>query len=292
LTVAPESSTHEQRLNNQQIADYFNRIADLMQILDENRFKVLAYQNAARTIENLSRDIYSYHAEGKLRELPDIGEAISEKIAELLETGTILYYEELAEQVPIGVVEMMQVPDIGPKTAQRLWRELDITSIDSMKAAAEQGRIRTLKGFGAKREEKILKGIELLAKRQTGRTPIGKARPLALEIIEDLCKAVPEGALQQIEIGGSLRRWNETIGDLDLLAVSEDPEAVMDAFRNLPQAVDVLLSGDRKTSIALPSGLQVDLRVFEPKHWGAALIYFTGNQRHNIDLRELALRQG
>jgi DNA polymerase (family X) len=292
LTVATESSAQHQRLNNQQIADYFNRIADLLQILDENRFKVIAYQNAARTIENLSRDIHAYHAEGNLRELPDVGEAISEKIAELLDTGAVAYYEELAELVPIGVVEMLQVPDVGPKTAKRLWKELDITSVDSLKAAAEKGEIRKLKGFGAKSEEKILKGIELLARRQPGRTPIGKARPLALEIMADLRNALPDGVIQQIEVAGSLRRWNETIGDLDLLLVSEEPVAVMDAFRRLPQAVDVLLSGERKTSIALPSGLQVDLRVFEPKHWGAALIYFTGDQRHNIELRELALRQG
>lgn len=286
------SSSTPQRLNNQQVADYFSRIADLMQIMDENRFKVIAYQNAARTIENLSRDIHTYHAEGKLRDLPDVGEAISEKIAELLETGSIVFYEELAAQIPLGVVEMMEVPDVGPKTARRLWQELDIVGIEGLKAAAEEGRIRGLKGFGAKREEKILKGIELLAKRQEGRMPIGRARPLALDLIAELRERAPAGSIDQIEAVGSLRRWRETIGDLDLLVASDQPDAVMDAFRTLPQSVDVLLSGERKTSIALPSGLQVDLRVFERKEWGAALIYFTGGQKHNIELRERALRQG
>jgi DNA polymerase (family 10) len=281
-----------ERLNNQQVADIFNRIGDLLQILGDNRFKIIAYQNAARTIENLSQDIRAVHQAGKLRELPDVGQAIAEKIAELLETGTIPYYDELAEQVPPGVVDMLAVPDVGPKTAARLWKELDIVGIDQLKAAAEEGRIRALKGFGAKSEEKILRGIELLSKRQEGRMPIGQARPLALELIADLKERLPAGAIERIEAAGSLRRWRETIGDLDLLVVSEAPAAVMDAFRSLPQAVDVINAGDTKSTIALPSGLQVDLRVVERKHWGAALCYFTGSQRHNIDLRELAQKQG
>ena len=281
-----------ERLNNQQVADIFNRIGDLLQILGDNRFKIIAYQNAARTIENLSQDIRAVHQAGKLRELPDVGQAIAEKIAELLETGTIPYYDELAEQVPPGVVDMLSVPDVGPKTAARLWKELDIVGIDQLKAAAEEGRIRALKGFGAKSEEKILRGIDLLSKRQEGRMPIGQARPLALELIADLQERLPAGAIERIEAAGSLRRWRETIGDLDLLVVSEQPAAVMDAFRTLPQAVDVINAGDTKSTIALPSGLQVDLRVVERKHWGAALCYFTGSQRHNIDLRELAQKQG
>ena len=281
-----------ERLNNQQVADIFNRIGDLLQILGDNRFKIIAYQNAARTIENLSQDIRAVHQAGKLRELPDVGQAIAEKIAELLETGTIPYYDELAEQVPPGVVDMLSVPDVGPKTAARLWKELDIVGIDQLKAAAEEGRIRALKGFGAKSEEKILRGIDLLSKRQEGRMPIGQARPLALELIADLQERLPAGAIERIEAAGSLRRWRETIGDLDLLVVSEQPAAVMDAFRTLPQAVDVINAGDTKSTIALPSGLQVDLRVVERKHWGAALCYFTGSQRHNIDLRELAQKHG
>lgn len=281
-----------ERLNNQQVADIFHRIGDLLQILGDNRFKIIAYQNAARTIENLSQDIRAIHEAGKLRELPDVGQAIAEKIAELLETGTIPYYDELAEQVPPGVVDMLAVPDVGPKTAARLWKELDIVGLDQLKAAAEEGRIRALKGFGAKSEEKILRGIELLSKRQEGRMPIGQARPLALELIADLQERLPAGAIDRIEAAGSLRRWRETIGDLDLLVVSEAPAAVMDAFRSLPQAVDVINAGDTKSTIALPSGLQVDLRVVERKHWGAALCYFTGSQRHNIDLRELAQKQG
>lgn len=280
------------RFNNRQVAETFAAIGDMMLILGDNRFKILAYQNAARTIDELNQDINAVHAAGELREIDGIGQAIAEKIDELLTTGKISMHEKLSEQVPPGVVEMMRVPDVGPKTAKRLWEELDITDVAGLKAAAEAGRIRVLKGFGAKSEEKILKGIELLARRQDDRTPIGAARPLADGLIADLRAALPEGTIDKIEVAGSLRRWRETIGDVDILAVSDQPVAVMKAFRGLPQAVDILGAGDRKSSIALPSGMQVDLRVVEARHWGAALAYFTGSQAHNIAVRELARKQG
>lgn len=286
------SSDAPPRLKNRQVAEIFEAIGDLLLILGDNRFKIIAYQNAARTIEELNRDINAVHAAGELRKIPGIGPAIAEKIDELLTTGHIPYYDELTAQVPAGVVEMMRVPDVGPKTAKRLWEELDITSVEQLKAAAEAGRIRVLKGFGAKSEEKILKGIELLARRQDDRTPIGAARPMAEGLVADLIAALPPDTVQKVELAGSLRRWRETIGDVDILAVSADPLAVMEAFRSLPQAVDILGAGDRKSSIALPSGMQVDLRVVEARHWGAALAYFTGSQAHNIAVRELAQKQG
>jgi DNA polymerase (family 10) len=274
------------------VAQVFYDIADISQILGENRFKVIAYQNAARTIEQLSQDIYAIYEAGELKNIPGIGDAIAKKIAELLETGSLAFYEKLKTQVPAGVVDIMHIPDVGPKTAKRLWEELGITDVGQLKRAAEEGEIRKLKGFGVKSEQKILKGIELMARRRETRMPIGAARPLALEVMHDLFDAVPAGTIERMEVAGSLRRWKETIGDVDILAVSTDSDAVMAAFRQLPQAVDVLLSGERKTSIVLPSGLQVDLRVFERRHWGAALQYFTGSKQHNVALRELALKQG
>ncbi|RME59665.1 MAG: DNA polymerase/3'-5' exonuclease PolX, partial [Caldilineae bacterium] len=280
------------RLDNRQVAEYFQKIADLMQILGDNRFKIIAYQNAARTISSLNRDVADIHAAGELRDIPGIGEAIAGKIGELLETGTIRVYEELAAQVPAGVVEMLRIPDVGPKTVQRLWKELGITSIEELKTAAEAGRIRKLKGFGAKSEEKILRGIELLARRQDDRTPIGVARPLALDLIHSLEEAVGPGVIQRIQVAGSLRRWRETIGDLDILVVSQEPAAVMEAYRHLPQAVEVVAAGLTKSSILLPNNMQADLRVVEARHWGAALAYFTGSQAHNVALREYALQQG
>ena len=293
--MSKATETSPIRLNNRDVAQVFYDIADILEILGENRFKVIAYRNAARAIELLSQDVNRVYQEGgvkALEALPGIGESIAQKIAELLETGRLGYYEELKAQVPSGVIEMMHVPDVGPKTAKRLWDELGITSVEELEQAAREGKIRQLKGFGAKSEQRILKGIELMRGRQEGRLPIGMARPLALEVVDALREALPEELLQRLEIAGSLRRWKETIGDVDILVVSPEAARVMETFRTLPMVVDVLVSGERKTSVVLPSGLQVDLRVFKAKHWGAALQYFTGSKPHNVALRELALRQG
>ncbi len=285
----PSSDT---KLTNKAVADLLSQIADILQILEANRFRVIAFQNAAETIKGLPRDIHALHAEGELQSISGIGKGIAGLLTELLETGTVEEFEELNTQVPLGVVEMMQVPDMGPKKARRLWQELDITSIAELQRAAEAQELRKLKGFGAKSEEKILKGIELLAKRGDDRTPLGDARPLALSLVEGLHSALPKGTIERIEIGGSLRRWKETVGDLDLLCVSTDPAATMAAFQQLPQVHDVTHAGATKSSVILTTGMQVDLRVVERKHWGAALQYFTGSKEHNVPVRELALRQG
>ena len=280
------------KLTNKDVADLLTQVANILQILDANRFRITAFQNAAEAIKNYPQDISTLHVNGKLQDISGIGKGIAGALNELLETGTVKEFDELKVQVPIGVVEMMQVPDMGPKKARRLWEELEITSVAALKSAAETGQLRKLKGFGAKSEEKILKGIELLAKRGDGRTPIGEARPLALSLIDGLYEALPTGTIERLEIGGSLRRWKETIGDLDLLCVSNDPAAVMNAFQTLPQIHDVTHAGETKSSVILANGLQVDLRVVERKHWGAALQYFTGSKEHNVPIRELALRQG
>jgi DNA polymerase (family 10) len=206
--------------------------------------------------------------------------------------GAYAEFDALAAQVPQGVVDMMQVPDMGPKKAKRLWEELGIDSVESLRATAAAGQLRDLKGFGAKSEEKILKGIELLDKRSDTRTPIGVARPLALGMMAGLQAALPAGAIERISLAGSLRRWKDTIGDVDILCVSRDPAAVMAAFRSLPEVATVAGSGETKSSVVLGNGLQVDLCVVEPQHWGAALQYFTGSKEHNVALRELALKQG
>lgn len=280
------------RVTNKEVADTLALMADILQILEANRFRVIAFQNAAESIRNLSQPIQAVHAEGGLQKIPNVGAGIAGLLRELLEKGTVAEIEELKSQVPAGVVEMMQVPDMGPKKARRLWQELNLTSIADLKAAAEAGQLRVLKGFGEKSEQKILKGIELLTKRGDGRTPIGAARPLALALVAGLQQALPADTIQRIEIGGSLRRWKETIGDLDLLVVSQRPAAVMAAFRLLPQVAEVIGGGETKTSVLLGNGLQVDLRVVEPQHWGAAIQYFTGNKEHNVEMREIALRQG
>ncbi len=279
-------------LNNKQVADLFRSIGDLLQILGESRFVVIAYQNAARTIDGLEVDINAVAAEGGLEDLPKIGKAIAEKIGTLLETGALPYYDELAAQVPAGVVAMMQVPDVGPKTVQRLWKELDITSVAAMQAAAQEGKLRGLKGFGAKTEERILKSIELLKRRSDDRTPIGASRPLAESLAQALEAEIPSGTLQRVEIVGSLRRWRETTGEIRLLAASNAPQRAIELFESLPQAVAVLESGAMQTSVSLTNGMRATLRVVEADHWGAALCHATGSQAHFAALGELALSKG
>ena len=274
------------------MAELLESVAARLQILGANRFRIIAFQNAAESIRSLGQDINRVFDAGKLDDIPGVGKGIAGALGELFETGTVIEFNELAVQVPDGVIEMMRVPDMGPKKAKRLWEELDISSVDALQAAAEAGDLRVLKGFGAKSEAKILKGIELLARRGDDRTPIGDARPLALALIEGLRAALPPETIRRIEVAGSLRRWKETIGDVDILAVSDSAPAVMEAFRSLPQVSDVAGSGETKSSVILTTGLQVDLRVVEARHWGAALQYFTGSKEHNVPLRELAQRKG
>jgi DNA polymerase (family 10) len=291
-TRAENPAYAKPRLSNATVADTLTLMADILLILDANRFRVLAFQNAATSIRELGQPIQALYHEGKLQAVPNVGAGIAGLIKELLDTGQVQEIEELKQKVPPGVVEMMQVPDMGPKKARRLWEEVGITSVQELKAAAEAGKLRTLKGFGEKSEQKILKGIELLAKRGDSRTPIGTARPLALALVESLCAALPGDAIRRLMLTGSLRRWRETIGDIDMVVVSAQPAQVMAAFRSLPQIDQVIGAGETKTSALLGNGLQVDLRVVEARHWGAALQYFTGGKEHNVAIRDIALRQG
>jgi DNA polymerase (family 10) len=280
------------RFTNREIADLLAGVAARLQILDANRFRVIAYQNAAENIRNMAQDINGVYAAGGLDDIPGVGKGIADALQKVLSEGHFAEFDDLLAQVPQGVVEMMDVPDMGPKKAKRLWDELGIASVEALKTAAEEGKLRDLKGFGAKSEEKILRGIELRARRSDARTPIGVARPLALSLQEGLEQSLPPGTIQRIVVGGSLRRWKETIGDIDMLCISSQPEVVMAAFRSLPQVTEVVGSGDTKTSVVLGNGLQVDLRVVEPQNWGAAVQYFTGNKEHNVAMREIAIKQG
>ena len=284
--------TGVKRYTNKEVADLLQLVADILQILEANRFRIIAFQNGAEGIKNYPQDITAVHAAGKLLEIPGVGKGLAGAIGELLDKGIVAEFEEMKTQVPPGVVAMLQVPDMGPKKVRRLWQEVGVTSIDELKAAAEAGKLRVLKGFGAKSEEKILKGIELLSKRSDARTPIGDARPLALSLIDGLYATLPPNTIERIEVAGSLRRWKETIGDVDILCVSAQPAAVMAAFQSLPQVHDVTHAGETKSSVILANGLQVDLRVVEGRCWGAALQYFTGSKEHNVPIRDLTLRRG
>jgi DNA polymerase (family X) len=276
-------------MTNREIADILKRIGDMLDILGENRFKVIAYRRAAENIMNLGRDLREYWVSGNLEEIPGIGAAIAEKIDEMLTTGRLEFYERLQDDVPVGVVSLLEIPDVGPKTAKLLWEELGLQSVAEVEAAARSGILRSLPGMGAKSEAKILAGIEALHRR-SDRISLGTAWPVAQDLLQALLAESNE--IVEVAVAGSLRRMRSTIGDIDLLVASEAPAAVMRAFAGLPRVSEVMLSGSTKTSVRLHNGLQVDLRVLDPAHWGTALQYFTGSQAHNVRLRELAQKQG
>jgi DNA polymerase (family 10) len=275
-------------MNNRQVANIFAEMADILDIQGESYHRVRAYRRAAENVAALGQPLEEVWRADELEAIPGIGKTLSAKIDELMRTGRLEAHERLKREVPEGVVAMLQVTGVGPRSAAQFWKELGITSVEELEQAARAGRLRELHGFGAKSEQNVIDGIEAL-KRRTGRTRLGDAWPLAEELLAAL-REVP--GVEQAASAGSLRRRRETVGDLDLLVAADDPEPVMARFRGLPQVEEVMLSGPTKTSIRTHEGFQVDLRVLEPARWGTALQYFTGSQAHNIRLRGLALDQG
>ncbi len=277
-------------LSNRDIADIFERSADMLQLKGESVHRYLAYRRAAETIHELSRDLSAIAAEDGLTNIPGIGKVLAEKIQELLDTGKLEFYEKLQQEVPPGVIDMMRINRVGPKKAATFWKELGVTSIEELRAAAQAGKLAALSGMGQKTQDKILKGIESLERQNTGRTPLHTAQPLAERILARLLD-MPE--VIRGEIAGSIRRARPTIGDVDLLVASANPKPIMDAFVTMPEVARVLGHGDTKSSVELSQGgLQVDLRVLPEHFYGAALQYFTGSQHHNIRMREIAREQG
>jgi DNA polymerase (family 10) len=277
------------RFTNRQVADIFYEIADLVAIKGEVIYRVLAYRKAADSLANLDRPIAELWEAGKLKEIPGVGSAIADKIDELFKTGRMTFREKLAAQVPPSLVEVLHIPDVGPKKTQMMWQKLGLTTVAEVKAAAEAGRLRSLPGFGAKSEAKILAGIETLARRVTDRVHMGIAYPAARDLVAALEK-LPQ--VERVTFAGSLRRFRATIGDLDILAATDDSGSVMAAFGRLPQVEAVLLGGETKMRVRLLNGLEADLRCLERARWGTALQYFTGSQAHSVKLRELALKRG
>jgi DNA polymerase (family 10) len=277
-------------MNNKQIAEIFETVADMLQIKGENIHRVLSYRRAAENIAALGQDINVLWQEDNLTSIPGVGATIAAKIDEMLLTERLEFYERLAEEVPLGVVEMLKIPDVGPKTAARLWQELGLTSIEDVERAARAGQIRNLSRMSEKTEAKILAGIEAL-RRRSGRAPLGVVWPLAHGILEELT-ALP--GVTAGSVAGSLRRMRESVGDIDLLVAAppDRAEAVMAHFRQMPQVYEVLVSGKTKTAVRTHDGFQVDLRVLDPARWGTALQYFTGSQAHNVHLRERARQKG
>ncbi len=274
-------------MTNQQIAQIFNHIADILEIQGEIVFKVRAYQKAAETIANFAGDI-AHLSEKELSELPGIGKAIAQKTRELVETGKLKYYEDLKKSEYAPLVELLQIQSVGPKHARLLYDRLGVKTISDLEKAAQQGKIKGLAGMGSKTEENILKGINALRKHKE-RIPIGEILP-KVEIIYAELKKLKE--VKNILIAGSLRRFKETIGDADILIASEKPKPIMDAFVKLPEVSQILSQGETKSSIITEDGFQVDLRVVEPESFGAAAHYFTGSKSHNVKIRTLAVKKG
>jgi DNA polymerase (family 10) len=272
-------------MNNRQLAEAFTMIADLSEIKGENIYKTLAYRKAADSLLNLGREASEYWKEGKLDDIPGVGKAISEKIDELLTTGKLEFLEKLKKEVPPGLVEWLPIPGLGPKRAALIWKTLNITTFAQLEKAARAGKLRNLPGMGAKTEAAIIEGIESLSRR-TVRIPLGRAFPIAEALIAELKKV--KGVVD-VQPGGSLRRMRDTVGDLDILVASKDPEAVMDMFVKLPRIHRVLGKGPTKSSIEFNDGLRVQLWVHPPQEFGTALVYATGSKEHNIRLREMAL---
>jgi len=276
-------------LTNREIARIFDNIADMLEIKGEIVHRVLSYRRAAEAIRETPQDLQTLAAEGQLQTIPGIGKTLAEKIEELLERGTVDLYERLKAEIPLGVLDILHISGVGPKRAKRLWQELGITSIEQLEEAAKAGKLRAMSGMGAKSEQRILEGIEALRRQQTGRTPLGIAYPLAQEILEYLLE------LDEAKFGsvaGSIRRARPTIGDIDLLIASDDPDPIMERFVTMSNVAQVLDHGPSKSSVQLHNGMQVDLRVLPEARWGTALHHFTGSQAHNIHIRELFLKRG
>ncbi len=275
-------------MRNLEIAKRFNEIADLLEIKEDNVFRIRAYRRAAMNLESLTEEIEAVAARGGLSEIAGIGKDLAAKIQQALETGRIAYLEELRKEIPRGVVELMAIPGVGPKTAKLFFDKLHVDSVEKLEALALEGKLLGLPGIKQKTVENILKGIQVVKKGRE-RMLLGQALPLAREIVQMLEK-LPQ--VKQISMAGSLRRMRETVKDFDLLATSTKPAKVMEVFTSLPQVAEVLLEGDTKATIRHREGIQVDLRVVEPECFGAALQYFTGSKAHNIRVRDLASRQG
>ncbi|MFH0890041.1 MAG: DNA polymerase/3'-5' exonuclease PolX [Candidatus Aenigmatarchaeota archaeon] len=269
---------------NAEVAKILYEIADILE-MQSVEFKPRAYRRAAQSIEMLQRNIEEICAEGKLREIPGVGEAIEEKITEYIKTGKLDYYEKLKKSVPVDLESLMSVEGLGPKRIGMLYKKLKIKNLDELEKAAKAHRIAKLEGMGEKSEKKILGGIEFTRK-ATGRMLLGTALPIAEEIVKQLA-ALPY--VKQCAYAGSLRRMKETIGDIDILVTSNEADSVVDFFTKMG---DVMAKGPTKASVRLRGGVQVDIRVLKDKSFGAALQYFTGSKDHNVALRKVAIAKG
>ncbi len=275
-------------MENADVAQILAEVADLLELTGGNAFKVRAYRQAAQLVELLPAPISELWRENRLTELPSIGERIAQHIEELLSTGHFREHDELLSKVPPGLLELLKVEGLGPKTAAAAWKTLRVKDLDGFELACRDGRLEALPRMGPKRAAALLLAIERHRARR-GRVPLFRALPTAESIIQRL-RRMP--GVREAEVAGSLRRRRETVGDIDLLASATRAEPVIRAFRQLPEVQEVMASGPTKCTVRLRMGLQMDLRVVPPKSFGAALHYFTGSKSHNIEVRTRAVHRG
>ena len=275
-------------ITNSEIAKIFNEYADLLEIKGANPFKVRAYRNAARTVENIGKSLEELVNEGyDLTKLPGIGSDLSLYIKEIVKTGKFSKLEKIKEEIPPSLVEMLSIEGLGPKRIKTLYEKLHIQSMEDLKRAAESGEIQKLPGFGPTLVEKILKGVRL-AKKEGHRFKWSEAK----EYVEDLLEYLRQMELSHLVVAGSFRRKKETVGDLDILATAEDFSKVIKHFVRYPKIKEVVSAGTTRSTVILNNDLQVDLRSVEDESYGSALHYFTGSKAHNIEVRKLAIQKG
>ena len=276
-------------MENLEIAKVLSQMADLLEIQDANPFRVRAYRNAARLVDGYAKPMRKLiEEESDLTDLPGIGKEMARHIHELIETGGLAVLDELAEKIPRSLIDVIELPGVGPKKAKKLWKELGVETVDELEQRAEAGDVAALDGFGEKSQEKILTGIEQFRQHRS-RFKLVEADLLVQPLLEYLRES---SEIERLEVAGSYRRRVETIGDIDLLAIASDAEAVMARFTSYPKVTQIQMSGGTRGRVSLQSGLEVDLRILTEPSYGAALVYFTGSKEHNIKLRQRAIERG
>lgn len=275
-------------MKNKELAKIFNRIADTLEYKGENVFRVVAYRKAAMVLEDLVEDVEVVNKEGRLVELPGVGIGIAKKIDEYLKTGKMKKYEEVIKEIPNTLLDMLDIQNLGPKTLALAHKKLGVKNLIDLKKVIENGSLAKLPQMGEKKIENIKKGIELY-ERASARLSIAVAEEITSEIVSYLKKSTK---IKNISPAGSLRRWKETIGDIDILITGRSGKKIIQVFTKFPKTERVIAAGETKGSIIVEGGIQVDVRIVEPKSYGAALQYFTGSKAHNIRLRNIAKSKG
>jgi DNA polymerase (family 10) len=274
---------------NQDVAEQLDLLADLLELEGEASFRVLAYRRAATRVRETGSSVAELALAGKAKDLSGIGRTIEEKIVQIVDDGEIHALSKRRVGVPAGVVQFMRLPGLGPKSAARLWRELGITTLGELKEAAESQRLRGLTGFGARKEEQILKALAVEAPTEQPRALLGAGLPAVLAVVDVLRESA---LVDLVSEAGSVRRRRETFRDLDIIATSSDPAALTKHFTKLPWVANVIAHGDTKATVLSQDGLRFDLRVVPPECYGNLLQHFTGSKDHNIALREDAVKRG